>query len=450
MPEDTNKKEMEKKTPLAGKAYKFIIGFIIVCAVLVFIISAFFLLIKVVPNTFNLVASTFQSLSDDQAPLTINKSVITSGETVRLSWGRSGTDIYTLTILCDTADISVEYGRDFYECRDSILLPTDATEIDLIVLGSKAETISFVLEKEDTRGAIETLSEQTLSLYPTDTEEDTTSLSLSSDSSTAREEVTTPSTIFPNGSDLSTHITSIGVIRNGQFINTNNVLSDDIVRVQFIVRNNGADTVSNWHFRAILPIEESIYTSTTQPTLTPGGYISYTLTFDGVRGGSSTLAIQADPHNYIRETDETNNTVSAPLIGHNSSVAYDRNDDADFDVELLATGRASGNRLVETRNLDTNDEVRIQFRVSNIGGEETDDRRFSIEVDDPDNNTIVDEKSRRYDSLKPGESIDITLTFDEFDEDGDYDFKIVVDPEKDTREESRSNNTLRFDLDIDD
>ncbi|MCI5108487.1 MAG: hypothetical protein MRY49_01410, partial [Candidatus Pacebacteria bacterium] len=68
-------------------------------------------------------------------------------------------------------------------------------------------------------------------------------------------------------------------------------------------------------------------------------------------------------------------------------------------------------------------------------------------VDSDENN--LDYRSRRYNSLLPGEYRDITVSFDNLPDDGRYEFDIEIDPDRDTREETRSNNDLNLDIDVD-
>lgn len=445
--------EGPEKVPLAGKAYKFIIGFIIVCAVLVFIVSALVLIIKVVPNTLDHVASTFQSITNtDNTSLSTDKENVISGEIVTLSWETQNTDIHSINIICNDPNISIEYATDFFECRDTITFPIKVSMAQLTVFSKAPESqVTFVLESEDNNKEIKTLDEKTIIIKNNNSTEDTT-ITLTSAESTSTETQKSTSTTYTQGKDLAVQITSLGILNNGQFVTTDNFSYNDLVRAQFLIRNTGDVSVSNWQFRALLPVTDTTnqnFISTIQPTLVPGGQILYTLTFSGIKeSGNSIFLVQADHTNSIYEITESNNIASVTLAGGNNS-SNTKSEKADFDIDLIATGRMSGNRFIETNNLDTNDEVALIIRVYNNGGLDTERWRINIEVDDPRNKSVIDEESSRYQKLSPGEYIDITLTFDEFDDDGDYDFKIKVDSDNDTSESSKSNNILKFDIDID-
>ena len=93
--------------PQTNKAYKFIVGFVITIALLIFVISTIVLLVKVVPNSISLVASTFRAIQEDQpienidgtqtddtALFSVNDSFINSGETIALSWEKTARKLW--------------------------------------------------------------------------------------------------------------------------------------------------------------------------------------------------------------------------------------------------------------------------------------------------------------------------------------------------------------------
>ena len=196
-------------------------------------------------------------------------------------------------------------------------------------------------------------------------------------------------------------------------------------------------------------ISSRLFNSGIQNSLTPGSGVIYTLTFSGLLSGTNQALITADIQNTVAESNESNNQAQVTFTVSGGNSAVNGSGEADFDIDLIAIGRISGSRFIETDNLDTSDELAIRFRVTNSGGEETKDWMVEVDVDEPSNADDLDYESKRFSELDPGESREITISFDNLDEDGDYDFEIEVDSEKDTDEKSRSNNTIRFDVEID-
>lgn len=116
-----------------------------------------------------------------------------------------------------------------------------------------------------------------------------------------------------------------------------NVRAGQQVNLQFVIENVGTNMVpANWFFTASLPYSPVYtYQSPVQQALYPGDKIVYTLgytapyaydTTDSMYGWSypywtldqsqaygqmSTVSIDADPYNLVRESNENNNTASA-------------------------------------------------------------------------------------------------------------------------------------------
>ncbi len=213
-------------------------------------------------------------------------------------------------------------------------------------------------------------------------------------------------------------------------------------RIVFDVANIGGQPTGNWYFTYNVP-NESIENSPIQISLNPGSAIRYTLTFDDINSGNATIIL--DPANLIRESSETNNSTtvfvrSNNLNNSNNDNRYDfnRNDEADLVIRDLEVGRMSGSRFVEDDEIDEDDDAAIRFVVVNIGGESTGDWRFEIDntpYDDRNN----DYRSNRQNSLRPGESTEIIVEFENPD-DGRYRIKVTVDSDDDVDEEDERNN----------
>ncbi len=103
------------------------------------------------------------------------------------------------------------------------------------------------------------------------------------------------------------------------FVATTSPLSpSQRVAVRFQVKNEGGTTTPQWRFAAVLPtVPPAIFRSPLQQPLAPGDRIEFTLAFDKVRSGTSSVSVRinVDPDNKVRETNEGDNlaTLSLPI-----------------------------------------------------------------------------------------------------------------------------------------
>ena len=459
----------EEKEIKTNKAYKFIVGFVIVVALLIFIVSTIVLLVKIVPDLTSLVAGTFRAIGQNQpaenveetqtdgtALFSVDDSSIDSGETITLSWEQAETNgAYTLIFLCDEqSGITIEHVEDFFECGDYLDFDQNETQAQISVISSQKRfaDLPVVLEFKKENGEINTVGEVAVTISNKGLEEGVVITEETSASPTNNSTGPKISTSVPGHRDLAVRIIQAGPIVNGQIVNTGSFDGNSIARIQFEIKNNGNISTGPWSFQAVLPmadISSRLFNSGIQNSLTPGSGVIYTLTFSGLLSGTNQALITADIQNTVAESNESNNQAQVTFTVSGGNSAVNGSGEADFDIDLIAIGRISGSRFIETDNLDTSDELAIRFRVTNIGGEETKDWRFEVDVDEPSNADDLDYESKRFSELDPGESREITISFDNLDEDGDYDFEIEVDSEKDTDEKPRSNNTIRFDVEID-
>jgi len=471
-----------------SKAYKFIVGFVIVVALLIFLISTAVLLIKIVPDTFSLISGVYSSVKDGQTTsdseseteteaettsslFSVSDSFVDIGETVTFSWERSDTNgIYSIAFLCDDVDnVTIEYQDDFITCGDTLIFDQRESEAEVSIISSAKRYVDIpvILELENDEG-INTIAELKLTVsnknpnstpnsgdvLGVDNTDDTT------DSETPVTVITEPQTSIPTTPvvnttpvrDLSVRMLQAGPVVNGQIVNTSSFDGNSVAAIRFEVRNSGNVSTGSWTFQAVLPTADTnsrLFNSGIQNSLTPGSGVIFTLSFSGLVNGTNQAIVSVDPQNLIAENFEGNNQATALFSVSGGNSVATGSGEADFDVDLIGIGRLSGSRFVETNNLDVDDEIAIKFRVTNIGGKKTADWRFEIDVDEPNGASDLDYRSKKYDALQPGESREITISFDNLDEDGDYDFDIEIDPEKDTDEDRRGNNRLRFDIDID-
>lgn len=227
-----------------------------------------------------------------------------------------------------------------------------------------------------------------------------------------------------------------------------NARAIDDLTVQFDIYNIGGRPTGNWVFNYATP-DEDVENSPLQRSLNPGEGIRFTLSIDSSDRG--VVAIAADSTNSISELSESNNIATINIRGGNNSgsgdYSYDRNDDADLEIDEMEVGRMSGSRFIEDDNIDEGDDAAVRFVVVNRGGESTGSYRFEIN-DLPFDNGDDNYRSNRQDSLRPGESVEIIVEFKNPDE-GRYNIEVEVDSDDDVNEENERNNDESQRLDVD-
>ncbi len=124
--------------------------------------------------------------------------------------------------------------------------------------------------------------------------------------------VTVPAypTSDPNGiANLQVRILSVGVMQDGVFVPKGTISPFEKAAVMFEVKNTGTKETGPWNYRADLPTKPNFYyASKWQPNLLPGAKATITLTFDRLQLGRVSVRVQADPYNYIDESNEADNT----------------------------------------------------------------------------------------------------------------------------------------------
>jgi len=261
-----------------------------------------------------------------------------------------------------------------------------------------------------------------------------------SDTSTVDSNTTNTST---SNSTNNTAVKNTGTINYGPAdlaITNEYALNNNTIT--FTVSNVGGQPSGVWYFDYVSP-NRGTESSPVQVSLSRGQGIRFTLNLDS-NTSRGNVAILADPRNNIYETNKLNNVAAIAVNGNNDSSYYynndyNSNDRSDLEVTDFAVGRiSSSDRFTEDDQISEDDDAAVQFTVKNIGGESTGSWRYEITNLPYDNNDS--EESNLQSSLRPGESREITVGFNNPDQ-GSYTIKVKVDSGSDVREESESNNT---------
>ncbi|MFA7193939.1 MAG: CARDB domain-containing protein [Candidatus Paceibacterota bacterium] len=442
----------------------FIGKILFVLGVIIILIILASLIIKFVPRIFSGLANVGSSIqnvvSKDEISVTASDVSLTNGERFVVSWDSNIDEAgaYSISYSCvDNVEVDIETASGVRRliCDNPFTLGANPGSVTLVSTLNKANAfvdvpinVSFsqgntaplasnsvvvTIQNGDINAGTFGENGTTISAEPVEqieTPRPTTT------TSQPRSVVYTPVVTGP--ADLS--ISSIAPIGNN--------------RIAFTVSNNGGRSTGNWTFNYNTPTSpKETLSSPLQPSLGPNQSILYTLTFNAKASGNQNVVVQLDPTNIISEASETNNIGTITLTGaaygggssNNSDNSYNSRDDADFVISNLEVGRLSGNNFIEDDEAEDGDDVAIRFIVKNKGGDETEDWRFEVRNLPYDNGNTF--RSKEYNSLEPGESIEITVEFENIDE-GDYDIRVEVDSDDDTDEESESNNDDSVDLEV--
>lgn len=104
------------------------------------------------------------------------------------------------------------------------------------------------------------------------------------------------------------------VAYNGVFEPKSTVSISERGAAKFTVRNAGTRETGLWYFNAHVPSQGGYsFTSSAQPSLMPGASAEILITFDQLMAGARTVTIQADPYNYVPESNENNNVLTKEM-----------------------------------------------------------------------------------------------------------------------------------------
>jgi hypothetical protein len=424
--------------------------FIIAIIAVIFILA--FAIIKFIPMLFsgfasvgNLISSPFKS---NEINVSVNDSSLVDGDKFQIGWeyetDKSGS--FYLTHKCiDNLKISAieQNGQKTVLCNTRYPLPQNVDIIELAVNYTKANSftdlpleISFI---ENSNNTVIASGETTITVQD--------SINPTPIGTIAGATITAGQVTTETGSSAGT--TTPAPIYSAAPADLAIINADPIndLDVQFVVRNIGGQNTGNWIFSYSTP-GEGTENSPSQPNLRPGDTIKYVLKFDsGTPEGKTTIIL--DPNGNIRENSESNNRAIIDIGGDENGSGigsdYNKNDDADLQIEDFKVGRMSGSKFVEDDEIDEDDDAAIQFVVVNRGGEKTGSWKFKVTNLPYDDDDEYESKNQK--SLAPGESVLITVELENPDE-GDYNIRLEVDSDDDVDEEKENNNTDSESLEV--
>ena len=406
--------------------------------ILIVVIILAFAVVKILPKVFSGFANVGSAIKspfqDKTIDLTVNNNDLKSGETTAVFWDYETADegSYEIRYSCvDNLQVSADFadseGSKRIICNTSYKVPSNINSLEITPTLTKTNVLidlPLYIKYTDESGKV--LADGNTKISVTNRKD----ANLASTATIIKTETVAPvtttkpvtTTVYvPRFPDLA--ISNLVVIENGI--------------VSFTVSNVGNGASGMWYFAYTTPDKETSL-SPAQVSLNAGDAVRFTLRFNGMRTGD--VKIQIDPANLIGETNESNNVITARVAGtvvdDNNDDDYNSNDDADLEIVSFEVGRMNGSSFREDDSIDENDDAAVRFVVKNVGGESTGTWKYEIE-NTPDDGD--DYESRTQASLQPGQSVTITVEFNNPDI-GTYKMNLVVDSDDDVDEEEEDNN----------
>ncbi len=450
---------------------------VVLIVLILLLIVGILLPIKLVPTAVSTVGdriSSFFTHQSSSVTLETDTNNITSDTPFKLSWsGTHETDgAYVLSYACTnsaTLETSINQPNEHIGCGTSYFFSPNDNSIELTPISSGqsaqiAITLSF-LKTDTTKTVLGNLiitvnshgAEPGLVITTTPGQTNTASSTISAPPETASSTSTTNTIAEPTpsasanpsngtaggpvvapakdaGPDISVVIESIGYLDpiTSRFVPSQYVAPGERAAVKFRVSNIGTKSTGLWGFTASLPsITHPNFTAYDQSSIAPGGGIDYTLGFDGISNAqTSDITITAALNNATAETDSANNTATVNIFnsdngnnGQNSNTAG-----ADLSVTILSSGTADPYSGIysPTTSFSANSRIAVQFKVANNGTAPSGTWNFTANLPVQGQNSQY--VSDYQPSLAPGQSVIMTLTFNNMEYQGANVFSVQLNP----------------------
>lgn len=435
----------------------FILGIIIIVIILAFAV------IKIMPKVFSGFASVGKIIKSPFVDKTVNISSsddeLRSGDTTVIAWEYEPTEEgqYVLKYSCVSniqLSMATTNGSQRLICNTPYAFNSDVQAVEITPVLTKDNvdanipfSIEFINEEKDS------VADGDVAIFVTNKKEDSLA-------STGTIITTTP--VITGAADKPTTTTSPRPTTPAPTTPTNpvynypriadlavsNMIDNGNGLISFTVSNIGSAISGNWVFNYVTPDNEMTY-SPIQPSMNPGDAIRYTLRFTDLTNG--VMTVNVDPYNSIYESNNANNSIAMRVGANNGNgggnVDYDRNDDADLEIDAFEVGRMDGNSFREDDKIDDNDDAAVRFTVINRGGENTGSWRFEITNTPDDGDTY---RSKTQTSMRPGESRTFTVDLTSNPDVGTFNMKLTVDSDDDVDEEEEDNNDETEELEVTD
>ena len=301
--------------------------------------------VSVLPSAFSSLASVADTVYNYKKPEVIvvtNKSTISNGEAVSLSWqvpSQKGTFAISYTCM-EGVSAEIKDGNDFHllNCDTNYNIGA-VSGIDLVVFSERHRytDVDFTIDFIPNNASEPTASDNrkiavtnTRITSETDTEVDVdeetpTTTTPDEETATTTNPVNPPKkyvqvpiygipTSNPNGNtDLAARLINYGVFSsNNVYTPRNSINTDETGGIQFEVKNIGTKTSGTWAYVITLP-NGTMYTSKYQAVLKPNERSIITIGFDmdGVAKGSKTTTLAVA---VIGDSNLANNSFTTTIV----------------------------------------------------------------------------------------------------------------------------------------
>jgi len=467
-----------------------LLRFIIIIIVIVLILMSLPFLPKIISSASSSLSAALYSIfvPAENATMTADKKIVNSGEDFNVIFNKGdATDgIFSLSYTCD-ADLNlfaventglknITCNKPYYILSDSgtiTLRPntTNQNVFRLVLNGAlennetqKIEEVGVVriTIKNDSVGSI--INNKPTPVATTTTVTNNPPVNVITPPYVPSQ----PAPVYYGKPDLAVRILQTGILNQytNQIVSQTQFNQSDMIGIKFEIRNDGDANTGTWYFSAFLPSTSNpVYASTAQISLRPGESIIYTLGFSNLANqGINLITVKADQNNSVYESNENNNTQTSTITStnnnnsngcyingyftYNCNNSWNGNDGVDLAVEILKVGRinSSGN-FVEDDTINEGDTAAIRFKVTNEGNEDSD--RWDYEVALTPSFTGDNYVKHNMPALDSGESVTVTVEFENVSDTGTNRFRVEIDPDNDLDENETDNNdateTIRVD-----
>jgi len=284
---------------------------VLIIIVIVVLLLVSFALVRFVPK----LVTSFSSFRDlfggkERLVVALDKKTIKLGESATLSvkqTGGKGGGQYVLSYSCAKIDsrtslkINTDDESEVIGCDKSFILPIAPSDPSSEIFNleprgdykSYEQPMTITVKHVTASSTIASTANLTLTISGEKDVVATSTLHFGPKPVEDKPVVKTPA-------DLTVLVGSLNVENNGK------------ATLMFYVTNKGGNDSGIWSFRSTLPRDgQTVYNSPLQSSIPPGGTSTMYLTFYNAKSGSVTVSI--DPNNYIKESNESNNYVTATL-----------------------------------------------------------------------------------------------------------------------------------------
>lgn len=395
------------KKPEGGTALRILILF----GILIVLIVGMALTVIYLPKGLDSLASvSVSSLFKPKEKITVSvdKTVLNSGDTVTASWnGPIRSDgVYTISYACKAGVSAIFHSGQNMTCEQPFYFSSPDNTASLVLFSSASSQIDVpvYINFKDTAGNTSIVGDVLVTINApggntvTSTTSTTTAPVLSNPVAIPQTTIQTEPAQSAKFINLDVHITAIGYIDSSNTFTQGLVTpTGDRPAVRFSIGNSGTISSGPWSFEAITPSSvKPVLQSGPEPSLLPGTQIQFTLGFDdGQNGGTVTISV--NPNRSVAESTYADNVASYTIGGNGNAPVAVQTIGENLSAHINSISIINGNHAV------------VSFVITNLGTEKSGGFTWTATLPSNDDSTYV---SAAEPALNPGDSIEFSASFD--------------------------------------